>query len=376
MSRIDELLDFLAEKGKHPRATILEEVQRTGRRPVGCMPIYAPDEIVYAGGFLPVGLWGGDVEYELSDRFLQSFTCSIMRANIELGMRGVYDMLTAVIIPVFCDTLKCICDDWVAAVPAVPRIPIVYAQNRKTDAGKTYMAQEFNHVRTMLETIGGVAITEDSMLKAIGIYDDWADAMQEFTKAAAQHPGLVSAERRHYIIKAGFFMEKPRYTQYIREITEELQKLPESNYDGIRVVVTGVLLDAPELLKTFDETGIAIAADDLAQESRQFRVRNGTKGTALQRMAERVANRDGCSFLYDRDKQKGPRLINLVKEYQADGLIVCMLKFCEAEEFDYPIYKTECEQADIPLLYFEINQKADSAEQIRTRLQSFREMLT
>ena len=99
MSKIDGLLDSLAEKGRHPRRTILEEVKRTGRRPVGFMPIYAPEEIIYAGGFLPVGMWGGDVEYQMSDRFLQSFTCSIMRANIELGMRGDYDMLTAVIIP-------------------------------------------------------------------------------------------------------------------------------------------------------------------------------------------------------------------------------------------------------------------------------------
>lgn len=375
MSRIDVLLDELAEKGRHPRRTILEEIQRTGRRPVGFMPIYAPEEIIYAGGFLPVGMWGGDVEYELSDRFLQSFTCSIMRANIEFGMRGVYDMLTAAIIPVFCDTLKCICDDWVAAVPQVPRIPIVYAQNRKTAAGKNFMVQEFNHVRTQLESIGGVVITEEAMEKAIIVYDDWADAMQDFAQAAALHPEVVTAVRRHYIIKAGYFMEKTKYTQCIRALTEELRALPESDFDGIRVVVTGVLMDSPELLKAFDETGIAIAADDLAQESRQFRVKNGTNGSAMQRMADRVANRDGCSFLYDYDKKKGPMLIDLVKKHQADGLVVCMLKFCEAEEFDYPIYKAECEQAGIPLLYFEINQKTDSAEQIRTRLQSFREML-
>ncbi len=376
MAKIDEMLDVLAEKGRHPRVTILEEIRRSGRRPVGFMPIYSPEEIIYAGGFLPVGMWGGDVEYELSDRFLQSFTCSIMRANMEFAMRGVYDMLTAVVIPVFCDTLKCICDDWVAAVPDIPRIPIVYAQNRKTDAGRTFMAQEFNHVRTELEKIGGVVITEESILQAIDIYDDWADAMQAFVDAAAEHPDVVTAMRRHYIIKAGYFMEKPYYTQLIRAITDELKALPESRFTGIRAVVTGVMLDSPELLRAFDETGIAIVADDLAQESRQFRVCNGKTGTSLQRMAERIANRDGCSFLYDSGKTKGPMLINMVKQYRADGLIACMLKFCEAEEFDYPVYKAEFEEADIPLLYFETNQKVDSAEQIRTRLQSFREMLS
>ena len=52
-----------------------------------------------------------------------------------------------------------------------------------------------------------------------------------------------------------------------------------------------------------------------------------------------------------------------------------MMEFCDPEEFDYPIYKKELEAAGIPMLYLEIDQQIDSFEQIRTRVQSFTEML-
>ena len=52
-----------------------------------------------------------------------------------------------------------------------------------------------------------------------------------------------------------------------------------------------------------------------------------------------------------------------------------MMKFCDPEEYDYPIYKAELEEAGVPELYLEIDQQLTTFEQIRTRVQSFTEML-
>ena len=68
-------------------------------------------------------------------------------------------------------------------------------------------------------------------------------------------------------------------------------------------------------------------------------------------------------------------LIDMVKETGADAVVVCMMKFCDPEEFDYPIYKAQLEEAGIPMLYLELDQQIESFEQIRTRIQSFAEMV-
>ena len=68
-------------------------------------------------------------------------------------------------------------------------------------------------------------------------------------------------------------------------------------------------------------------------------------------------------------------LIDMVREKDARAVVVCMMKFCDPEEFDYPVYKKELEQAGIPVLYLELDQQIESFEQLRTRIQSFSEML-
>ena len=129
------------------------------------------------------------------------------------------------------------------------------------------------------------------------------------------------------------------------------------------------------LLDAFTDLDYTIVCDDLAHESRQFRVPARKEGTVMEKIAYRVIDLKGDTFFYEEMKTKGAGLIKAVKEHDADGIVVCMYKFCDPEEFDYPVYKKEIEEAKIPMLYLEVDQQMDSMEQIRTRLQTFGEMM-
>ena len=68
-------------------------------------------------------------------------------------------------------------------------------------------------------------------------------------------------------------------------------------------------------------------------------------------------------------------IVENCKRVGADGVIYAMMKFCDPEEYDYPIVMKDLKNADIPHLYLEIEQQVGSNEQIRTRVQTFAEML-
>jgi benzoyl-CoA reductase/2-hydroxyglutaryl-CoA dehydratase subunit BcrC/BadD/HgdB len=375
MSRIEEIISQLADRAGHPARAVDAAVKETGKKAVGCFPYYTPDEIVYAAGFLPVGLWGGQTDIKLADMYLQSFCCSIMRINMEQGMKGFYDSLAAVMIPIFCDTLKCICDNWTVAVPQTRLLPIYYPQHRRIAAGMAFMRDEYRHVQGELEKLAGRKIAEKDLEEAIALYDDYRSAMRQFTALAGRCPLTLNARTRHAVIKAAYFMDKKIYTPLVRELSAELEKRPPEDFRGIKVVVTGIMAEPDILLDAFVQNGIAFAADDLAQESRQFRTVTRSEGTAIERLAFRIADHRGCSLLFDEKKERGQMLVDLVRETKADGVVVSMMKFCNPEEFDYPVFKKELEAAKIPVLYLEIEQKMDSIEQLRTRIQSFAEML-
>ena len=58
MTRVDKILALCADGVRSPVQTAAAEMERTGKRAVGCMLEFCPEEIVYAANMLPVGLWG------------------------------------------------------------------------------------------------------------------------------------------------------------------------------------------------------------------------------------------------------------------------------------------------------------------------------
>ena len=68
-------------------------------------------------------------------------------------------------------------------------------------------------------------------------------------------------------------------------------------------------------------------------------------------------------------------LIHSVHEHHADAVLVSMMKFCDPEEFDYPIYYQELKNAGITDMMIEDDQESPGLEQSRTRIQTFKESL-
>ena len=375
MSDIKDRIALLASKAAHPRDTVLKTIEKTGKKAIGCFPIYSVEELIYAAGMVPVGMWGGRMPFKESEKYLQSFCCSIMKENIELGVSGAYDMLSAVTIPSLCDTLKCVMSNWTAAVPHIPVVPLIFPQNRKSPAGIDYMRKEFRKIATLLEGISGKKITDKDLEDALAVFDDFRKTIMEFTVVAREYGETINPKVRHHIIKASYFLDKKDYTEELKAIIEGLKALPKEKEFEKKVVLTGLIAEPDPFLDLLIENEFQVVGDDLAQESRQFRTQYREGLDPIDKIVYRFVDQDGCAFLYDAHKSRGSKIINLVNETNAKGVIVTMMKFCDPEEFDYPIYKKELENAGIKHCYVELEQNIEGYENIRTRVQSFAEMI-
>ena len=245
---------------------------------------------------------------------------------------------------------------------------------RTIPAGEQYCVEEFRSVQKKLEKLSGKSISDDDIEAAFAIYEDYRETMRDFVKTAASYPVTFDAKTRHLIIKAAQFMDKVKYTGMVKDILAQVKELPEEKA-ALRIVASGLVSEPVELLDILNENGMAIVGDDLSQESRLWRTPARKEGTALEKMAGIIADQKGDTFLYEQEKYKGSMLIEQAKELKADGVIYFQMKFCDPEEFDYPVVKKELEAAGIPLLYLEVDQLMDSVEPLRTRIQSFAELL-
>ena len=170
-------------------------------------------------------------------------------------------------------------------------------------------------------------------------------------------------------------MEKSRHTALLKELNDAIRSAEKVPFNGKRVIVSGITLEPYEVLDIFEEFGFAIVADDLAHETRNFRQDVPQDEDPLMALARAWNLFDGCSLATDADKPKGRILIDAVNKYKADAVIICMMKFCDPEEFDYPILLQEFAEAGVKNLQIEIDQETTSFEQIRTRIQTFSEVI-
>ena len=375
MRTAKEIINEFKAIADNPRKAMDDYKKETGKGAVGIMPVYCPEEIVHAAGYLPIGMWGAQKKQISKARtYLPPFACSIMQSVMELQLEGVYDDLEAVIFSVPCDTLKCMSQKWNRPVPA---IVFTHPQNRKIakDAANVFAREEFNIVKEKLEDILDVHISNKAIKNSIAVYNENRAACREFSDVGAEYAAVVTPSDRHAVIKARWFMEKSRHTALVKELIAALKAEPAPEFKGKKIIVTGIQVEPYDVLDIFQENGFAIVADDLAQETRNFRQDVPDDDDALMALARAWNEFDGCSLATDANKPKGQMIIDAVKKYGADAVVVCMMKFCDPEEFDYPILLQEFEAAGVKNLYIEIDQESTAFEQVKTRIQTFAEIL-
>ena len=375
MRTAKEIINEFKAIADNPRKAMDDYKKETGKGAVGIMPVYCPEEIVHAAGYLPIGMWGAQKKQISKARtYLPPFACSIMQSVMELQLEGVYDDLEAVIFSVPCDTLKCMSQKWNRPVPA---IVFTHPQNRKIakDAANVFAREEFNIVKEKLEDILDVHISNKAIKNSIAVYNENRAACREFSDVAAEYAAVVTPSDRHAVIKARWFMEKSRHTALVKELIAALKAEPAPEFKGKKIIVTGIQVEPYDVLDIFHENGFAIVADDLAQETRNFRQDVPDDDDALMALARAWNEFDGCSLATDANKPKGQMIIDAVKKYGADAVVVCMMKFCDPEEFDYPILLQEFEAAGVKNLYIEVDQESTAFEQVKTRIQTFAEIL-
>ncbi len=362
---------------------LLNEYKAAGKKVIGVLPYYAPEELVYAAGMVPMGIWGSNNKtIARAKEYCATFYCTIAQLALEMMLDGTMDQLDGVITPTICDTLRPMSQNFRVSMTKLQKMPTIFLahpQYRRPAFGLQFTIDQYTNVRNELDKIAGHKMTDEDIRAAIKVYNKFRQARREFVKLAGEHPEAVSAVNRSAVLKAGYFMEKPAYTEKLNELNAELAALPASNWNGVKIVTSGIICDNPVLLKIFDDNNVAIATDDVAHESRTIRVDADEEGDPMMALAKQFANEDYDVLLYDEasnQNRRGEFVANLVKESGAKGLVLFMQQFCDPEEMEYPYLKKALDGAGIPHIKLGIDQQMRDFGQAATAIQAFADVLS
>ncbi|MCD2435729.1 2-hydroxyacyl-CoA dehydratase family protein [Acidaminococcus sp. NSJ-142] len=377
---INTLIEEFKQIALNPKAQAAK-YKAEGKKLIGCLPYYCPEELVYAADMVPMGVWGANGKTEVrSKEYCATFYCTLAQLSLEMLLDGTLDCLDGIITPVLCDTLRPMSQNFKVAMEGkMPVIFLAHPQVRQDVAGKQYTYDQYNNVKTHLEAICGHEIANDAILNAIKVYNASRKARREFCKLANEHCDVITASARSYVLQAAYFMLKDEYTAKLEQLNKELAATPVGKFDGHKILVSGITYNMPGILKALDDNKLAIAADDVAYESRSF-AKDAPEDldNGLQALAVQFGRQDNDVILYDPDYAKDARsehVCKLAEESGAEGVVVFMMQFCDPEEMEYPDLKKALNKHHIPQIKVGVDQQTRDFGQAQTALEAFAESL-
>jgi benzoyl-CoA reductase subunit C len=354
--------------------------QHPGKKAIGCFPIYCPLELIHASGMLPVGIIGGGNQIEVSyaDARFQSFVCSIVKSTLELGLTKRLEFLDGMLFHSICDPARNLASVFQRNFPGMLVDYIHFPQNFASPLARKYLETEYRRILGHLQQRSGYAPTTDDLNRSIALYNRIRSSLREIYRIRTETPQLISAAESFVLTRAGTLMAPEAFAVILDQVLAELPGRPSHLQDRIRVILEGSFCELPpvELIETLEAAGCYILDDDFLRGSRWFTGDVPIQDNPLLALAESYSERAYYSGTkHDTREVKAAHLIQLVKEKKADAVIFQAAKFCEPALFDYALYRKTLDDARIPHLLLEFEEKTWIFDRARSEVETFVESL-
>lgn len=365
-------------------AELIEE-QRKGRKVFGTFCTYVPDEVVIACDGIVTGLCGGSQFWvPEGEKHLPADMCPLIKASLgaRLGRTcPFFRIVDQIVGETTCDGKKKMyeimsedVDTYVMQLPQMKR-------PQDHDA----FAVEIARFAENVERVTGNELTPGNLAEAIKVINNRRRALARVYETR-KNPDIIpiSGTDALLMMQISFFDDPVRCAQMADNLADELE---QRLVDGVsvfptgtrRILLTGTPLAVPnwKLHHIIETSGAAIVCEENCTGTKFFTNLVDESQTTLEGQFKALADRYmqiNCAC-FTPNKARIDEVIQLARDYHVDGVINTNLKFCTTFKTEAPALERALEAEGIPVLDIETDYTDNDAEQLRTRVGAFVEML-
>lgn len=364
-------------------AELIEE-QKKGRKVFGTFCLYAPDEIMIAANGIVTGLCGGSQFWVPGgEKVLPKDTCPLIKASVGARLDRtcpffrIADMYVG---ETTCDGKK---KAYEILSEDVPMYVLDMPQMKRPQDYEKW-ANELAAFAEKVEEFTGVEITAERLNNAIRLINERRKAMARVYAARRNKVLPISGRDVLLVTQIAFFDDPARCAQMCNKLADELEERIEKGISVVsegskRIMITGTPLTVPnwKLHNIIETSGAAVVVEEMCTGTRYFENLVDETQTTLEAQFKALAERylkNNCSC-FTPNTGRIDDILRLVKEYQVDGVIDCNLKFCNLYNTEKHSVSRALKEAGIPVLGLESDYTDTDAEQLRTRIGAFLEMI-
>ena len=333
-----------------------------------------PEEIIHAGGGLPVAIGGAGRSISHAQAHIPGYTCSHAMGALELGLTGVLAALDAMVIPYVCDTTRNLFHIQEQLFPELPSDFLRLPKRLDHPAAREYLKAEFARVSEWMGKMAGKAPDPAALSASIELYNRSRALLRKAFEAHLQNPVVWTSERVYLLIGSAQLMPREEHLEWMGALPWN-EAAADPYQEQVPIYVRGKVWDPPGILGLMDQLGLKVAEDEVVTGYRSISHDAATDKEPIEALVDRHLAMVPYAGYHIEPQSMVDRFVERVTRSQAKGVLFLNPKFCEAAGFDTPDLQKALEQAEIPNLVLETSARGGALEQIRVRLEAFREML-
>ncbi len=376
--------DFVVSEIHGIRPSELIEAQKKGRKVFGTFCVYVPDEVVIAADGIVTGLCGGSQFWVPGgEKVLPRSTCPLIKASVGARLDRTCPFFRIADMYVGETT----CDGKKKAYEILGQdVPMYIMDMPQMKRPKDYdkWTDEIAEFAKKVEEFTGNTITVEKLGEAIRIVNEKRKAMARVFAATRGENIPISGKDRLLMTQIAFFDDPARCAEMCNKLADELD---ERNKKGVsvfpagtkRILLTGTPLAIPnwKLHHIIETSGAAVVCEEMCTGTRYFENLVDETQTTLdgqfRALAERYMKNNCACFTPNPGRIED--ILRYAKEYHVDGVIDVNLKFCCLYDTERGAVEKACKDAGIHFLGLETDYTDSDAEQLRTRIAAFLELM-
>ncbi len=375
---MEQIFSKFKEIADQPYGYLRKWKEQNGKKIIGCLPMYVPEEIIHAAGMLPVVLQKSNEQISLGPANVQSYFCGIVRSLGDMIQENKLNFLDGMVSPDICLAIRGLSN--MARMHTRERyhfdLSLPLAVNNK--ASRPFLIDELERFKASLEEFSGKKVDSDSLLRSIQVFNENRALLGELYELRRNKPELIGAADLSSTVVAGMVMPKEEHSRLLAELLSGLRKKKAPSNGAVRVVLSGSLCEVPsrEVLNIIEESGCTVVDDDLYTGRRYVAADLSVDGDPMEAIASRHLDMAiPCPTRFDQGNDLGDYLIKLVNNSRAQGVIFLIVKFCQPHDMYYPYLVEKLQDAGIPNMMIETEHEMPSVGQVKTRVQAYIEMI-
>ncbi|MBW2324341.1 MAG: 2-hydroxyacyl-CoA dehydratase, partial [Deltaproteobacteria bacterium] len=348
-----------------------------GKKVVGYVCSYLPEEILYAADILPYRITGKGVkDTSQADSYLTRVNCTFSRCCLELGFSGGFDFLDGAVFINGCDHIRRAYDNWKAHQSALPFMYLLPVPHLINPEGRQWYLEEVVKFKEAIEAYFEVEVIDEKLSEAAAVYNETRRLFKKLYDLRAKDEPPLSGTEVVSILSAAAAMPKKEFNQILSELIEETEASSSKATGKVRLLVAGSLMDDPEFLRNVEDLGAVVVADALCFGAKNFWDLTDESGDVLEALVDRYYNHVPCPRMAGEYSRRFDFVKEQAERAHVDGVILEHIKFCDTHGADNALLKKDFEAAGIPAIELErqYGPLAD-AGRLRTRAQAFLERI-